>query len=61
MERGELIKSAAHWLNWFEDEASTVENLRKFLWNTGYIDQWLMVDKHKKGISSNKINRILSS
>lgn len=61
MERGELIKSAAHWLNWFEDEASTVENLRKFLWNTGHVDQWLLVDQHKKGISSNKINRILSS
>ncbi|MDM1287063.1 hypothetical protein [Acinetobacter indicus] len=61
MERGELIKSAAHWLNWFEDEASTVENLKKFLWSTGYLDQWLIVDKHKKGISSNKINRILSS
>lgn len=61
MQRGELIKSTAHWLNWFEDEVNTVGNLKSFLWNSGHLDQWLMVDKHKTGISSNKINRILSS
>lgn len=61
MEQGELIKSAAYWLHWFEDEVNTVGNLKSFLWNSRHLDQWLMVDKYKKGISSNKINRILSS
>ena len=61
MERGELIKSAAFWLNVFKNDINTLGGLIGITHNSGHFDQWFSLYNKKIEITSNSIANILSS